>query len=309
VTDVLREGTELSGVVIENKSGRQAVLARCIVDCTGDADIAARAGLPCGKGRERDGKMQPMGMLSKVHNLDLGRARPYFRTHVTELAGEAKRIAAEGGLAPERISCGTDNLLRGDETYFNASHAHGVDGTNARHITDVAVHARREIWRNLHFMRERVPGWEGAWLATTASLLGVRETRCIRGEYTLTLEDVLEGRDFDDGICRYACWIDTHGVEPGEKPENEGRPLEPGRSYAIPYRSLLPAGVERLLVAGRCFSATHEARASARMIPACMAMGQAAGTAAALAVQGTLPLREVPPDVLRTALQKQDVIL
>ena len=309
VTDVIRQGDELCGVVIENKSGRQAVLARCVVDGTGDADIAARAGAPCGKGRETDGLMQPMGLLSKLYKLDLARARPHTLAHYAELMDAAQRLRAAGGIAPERVHGGTDNLLHEDETYFNASHAHGMDGTDARHITQVAIRARREIWRNLHFMRERVPGWERARLAATASLLGVRETRCIRGEYTLTLDDVLEGRDFDDGICRYACWIDTHGVVPGEKPECEGRPLQPGVSYAIPFRCLLPKRVDNLLVAGRCFSGTHEARASARMIPACMAMGQAAGTAAALSVREGLAPRELAIALLQDLLLRQGVVL
>lgn len=309
VTDVVMQGNELQGIVVENKSGRQAVLARCIVDGTGDADVAARAGAPCGKGRESDGLMQPIGLLSKIHNLDFARSRAYAAAHYAELTDEARRLRSADGIAPERVHPGTDNLLREDETYFNASHAHGMDGTNARDITQAAIAARREIWRNLHFMKERVPGWERAGLAATASLLGVRETRCIRGEYILTLDDVLEGRDFDDGICRYACWIDTHGVVPGERPEHEGRPLEPGVSYAIPFRSLVPKQVENLLVAGRCFSGTHEARASARMIPACMAMGQAAGAAAALSVRKALPPRELPVGLLRDHLLSQGVVL
>jgi len=309
VTDVVMQDNEVRGVIVENKSGRQAVLARCVVDATGDADVAARAGAPCGKGREADGLMQPMGLLSKIHNLDCGRSRAYAAAHYAELADEARELRSANGVAPERTHPGTDSLLREDETYFNASHVHGLDGTDARHITETAIRARREIWRNLHFMKERVPGWERAYLAATASLLGVRETRCIEGEYTLTLDDVLEGRDFDDGICRYACWIDTHGVVPGEKPEDEGRPLEPGVSYAIPFRSLVPKQVENLLVAGRCFSGTHEARASARMIPACMAMGQAAGTAAAVSVREGLPPRELPVGVLRDHLLRQGVHL
>ncbi|MBT7162150.1 MAG: FAD-dependent oxidoreductase [Victivallales bacterium] len=309
VVDVVKQAGELRGVIIENKSGRQAVLARCVVDGTGDADVAARAGVPCRKGREADGLMQPMGLLSKVHNLDPARAKAHTIAHHAELMDAAQRLRAAGGIPPERFHCGTDNLLREDETYFNASHAHGMDGTNARHITEVAIRARREIWRNLQFMKDRVPGWEHAYLGATASLLGVRETRCIQGEYTLTLDDVLEGRDFDDGICRYACWVDTHGVVPGEKPEHEGRPLQPGVSYAIPYRSLVPKLVDNLLVAGRCFSGTHEARASARMIPACMAMGQAAGTAAALSVREGLTPRELSTALLRDLLGRQGGIL
>jgi len=309
VTDVVMQGNELRGIVIENKSGRQAVLARRVIDATGDADVAVRAGAPCGKGRETDGLMQPVWLLSTVRNLDLAQARAYLAAHGAELADEARRLREANGAGPDRVHCGTDNLLREDETYFNSSHAHGVDGTNARDITEVAIGARREIWRNLHFMKERVPGWERASIGTTASLLGVRETRYIRGEYTLTLDDVLEGRNFDDAICRYACWIDTHGVVPGERPEHEGRPLAPGVSYAIPYRSLVPRQVENLLVAGRCFSGTHEARASARMIPACMAMGQAAGTAAALSVREGLPPRELPAGLLRDHLLSQGVVL
>jgi hypothetical protein len=309
VTQPIMAGNALRGAILENKAGRQAVFAKVVIDATGDADVAFRAGAVCGKGRERDGLMQPMGLLSKVHNLDFLPAREYFREHVEEIKELAKKEGAEGKPVPIRYHCGTDNILREDETYFNASHVWKQDGTDPRNLTDAAIAGRRIIWNNFLFMKRHVPGWEKAYLSATASQLGVRETRWVQGGYVLTLDDVLNARQFPDQIVRYACWIDTHSVNPGEPDPNEGRGIEPGTSYGIPYRCLVPEKTENLLVAGRCFSGVHEARASARMIPCCMAMGEAAGTAAALAVQAGLSPRNIPVDALRKQLEKQGVML
>jgi hypothetical protein len=140
-------------------------------------------------------------------------------------------------------------------------------------------------------------------------VMGVRETRRIEGEYTLTSEDVLAGRQFEDQVFRYACFVDIHEPKPGVRSKLADQNLEPGQSYGVPFRCLVPKGVENLLVAGRCLSATHGALASVRMMPACMAMGQAAGTAAALTIQDGGLVRQVNVGQLRRQLASQDVLL
>jgi ribulose 1,5-bisphosphate synthetase/thiazole synthase len=309
VAGVIVEDGVMKGVIVENKAGRRAILARIVIDATGDAEVAVRAGVPCGKGREEDGLMQPMGLLSKVKNLDLAVASSYVAAHGAELTAALKQALAANEPVPAWFDCGTDNLLRADETYFNASHVKCRDGTNPRDITYAIITGRRHIWRNLQFMKRRVPGWENAYLSATAAQLGVRETRWVHGDYVLTLDDVLGARQFPDQIARYACWVDTHNVDPNKPNPNEGKALEPGTSYGIPYRCLLPETIENLLIAGRCFSGTHEARASARMIPCCMAMGEAVGVAASACVKTGVRPRDLDAAWLRDQLKSQNVIL
>jgi FAD dependent oxidoreductase len=151
----------------------------------------------------------------------------------------------------------------------------------------------------VRFFRERVPGFANARLAATATQIGVRESRRIVGEYTLTRDDILERRTFDDAIARSAYPIDIHN------PSGSGTTthrLPPGTSYEIPYRCLVPQTVDALLVAGRCISTTHEALASTRLTPTVMTLGQAAGTAAALSIRENVQPRAVDVTALRKRL-------
>jgi phytoene dehydrogenase-like protein len=299
------EGDRLTGVLIESKSGRHAVLGKVVIDTTGDGDLAARAGVPFVIGREEDGLTQPVTLMSKVLNEDWPTAFAYVSQHYGELL---QRAEAEVG--NDFVWAGTDNYLHPEETYYNCVHVHEIDGTDVGHLSRAAVEMRRKIWRNLELLRRHVPGCAAISLITSAAQMGVRESRRIQGDYTLTIDDVLDGRQFPDQIARYACFVDIHKIAPGRTDSAYvDRSLAPGQSYGIPYRSLLPQGVEGLLVAGRCFSATHEALASARMMPACMAMGQAAGTAAALAVDAGVPPRQVAIATLQARLAADGVVL
>ncbi len=302
VAPILEDGT-LKGIIVESKSGRQAILARVVVDCTGDGDVAARAGVPFCFGREEDALTQPFTLMSKGLNMDWPQAFEYVRTHDRELLEKARELGNDFVLA------GTDNWLHAEETYFNCLHMHGVNGTQADDLSRAAIDLRRKLWANFELLRRHVPGCERLSLITTAALMGVRESRRLRGGYTLNEDDVLEGRQFDDQVFRYACFVDIHEPKPGARSRLADRRLDPGRSYGVPFRCLLPAGVENLLVAGRCLSATHAALASVRMIPSCMAMGQAAGTAAALAARRHLPARQTDPAELRRLLAAQGVLV
>jgi hypothetical protein len=158
------------------------------------------------------------------------------------------------------------------------------------------------------FLRDYCPGCEKIELLETAAQIGIRETRHILGDYVLSGDDVLKGTRFPDAIARCAYPIDIH--DPAGTRGTLRGPQESGASfYDIPYRCLLPRGVENLLVAGRCISATHEGAASARVIPACYATGQAAGTAAALSVAAGVQPRKLPPADLRESLRRDDAIV
>ena len=293
------------GVIVESKSGRHAIPAKVVIDATGDGDVAAAAGVDFQKGRTADGLMQPMTMLFKMANMDRDKAKEYVGHNLKRIREEA---AAKGETLPPYIGAGTDCLLRADETFFNTNQVFGHDGTDAEELSRAATAARRFIWESMTYARKTLAGYEDAHLAATAAQLGVRESRRIVGEYMLTAEDVLSAQKFDDAIARYACWIDIHTIDPKQKPgPHAGKGPEPGTSYDIPFRCLVPKDVDGLLVAGRCFSATHEAFASARMIPSCMAMGQAAGTAAALSSAQDIQPRDLDIAALQEALRRDDV--
>ncbi len=178
-----------------------------------------------------------------------------------------------------------------DEVTVNMTRVVDIDPLDPDDLSRAEVEARAQVMELLDFFRKDVPGFAGARIAATATQIGIRESRRIVGEYTLTADDVLNARTFDDAIARSAYPIDIHN------PAGSGtstRRLPPGASYEIPYRCLVPKGVDDLLVAGRCISTTHEALASTRLTPTVMTLGQAAGTAAALSVA-----RDVHPRAAR----------
>ena len=297
VVDAVMEGNFIRGVVVENKSGRQRVMAKVVVDATGDGDVAVKAGAPYEKGRREDGLTQPMTLNFRMGGVET--ARMPSRSELNKLYDEAK--------AKGEISIPRENLLwfptvRRGEIHFNTTRVVKVDGTSGKDLTYSEVEARRQMMRVVEFLKRRVPGFESAYLLVSGSQIGVRETRRIMGEYVMTEEDVLGARKFEDVVARGSYPIDIHS------PTGEGtviKRLPPGASYDIPYRCLVPKRVENLLVAGRCVSCTHEAQAAIRVIPICVAMGQAAGTAAALAAKLKATPRGIDITMLQKTLRKQ----
>jgi hypothetical protein len=287
---------KIDGVIIESKSGRQAILGKIIIDATGDGDIAARAGAPFDIGRDGDNLLQPVTLFFKCLNMNWPKAHAYGSENYAALVEIAKK---ENG--NDFILTGTDSYLHPEETYFNCLHEYNVDGTKVTDISKAITELRKKMWKNTEILHRYVPGCENVSLSTSASSIGIRETRRFKGAYQLTIDDVLNGRQFDDQTYRYACFVDIHEPEPGKKSKYSDRSLKPGMSYGIPYRCLLPKTIDNLLIAGRCFSATHEALASARMMPSCMAMGEAAGTAAAISIKE----HQMPGDINVKDLQKQ----
>ncbi|MBN1492376.1 MAG: FAD-dependent oxidoreductase [Phycisphaerae bacterium] len=315
-TDVVMDGDRIRGVLIESKAGREAILARVVVDCTGDADVAVRAGVPCEKGDEQGG-MQPPTLMFCMVGVDTEKLRrclrnapetyrvdfippAYFgqndRFIVVGLRQQIQAAQAAGlVIATERTILITG--LRQGDVWVNMTRVKGVDGTNPRSLAVGETEARRQISDIVRYLIEYVPGFEQAHFSKAAPFLGIRETRRIVGRYVMTRDDVLSCRRFDDAIAVASYPIDLH------RPDDNDCTLEwCGDCYDIPYRSLLPGGVMNLLVAGRCISTTHEAMAAIRVMSTCMATGEAAGRAAAMAVRGEgLPAR-IDVAVLRAEL-------
>jgi hypothetical protein len=180
-----------------------------------------------------------------------------------------------------------------------------VDATDPVQLTHAEIEGRRQAWEYARFLREQVPGFERAVMVTTSPAIGVRESRRVHGRHRLSAADVLAGRRFDDEVALCGAPIEDHHAGA----DTRWRYVPDAGVYGIPYRCLLPVGVEGLLVAGRCFSATHDAHASARSMGTCMAMGQAAGTAAALAAAGGGLPGELPAGALRARLRDDGAVL
>ena len=316
--EVLVENGRVAGVVVTSKGGRQEIRARRVIDATGDGDIATWAGVPFEKGRTSDGKMQRMSLVFKLGNVDLPRAFADIGKGAAwaplPLSGESYPVWWSATLAKyadtvaeEDLFLGIDefwgNTVRARETNINASRLQGLDGTQARDLSTGEIEGKRQVFKLAAFLRRCVAGFENSYVLATAPFIGVRETRRMIGEYQLTGEDCLSGRKFEDGIAKVGYPIDIHDPTSGK---TLFTPIGgPDGSYDIPYRSLVPKGIDDLLLAGRCISTTHEAMASTRTMITGMMVGQAAGTAAALSLaQGVHP-RELDPALLRGELRAQ----
>lgn len=316
----------VEGAVFATVAGERECRAAYTIDATADAYVAASAGVATQQGDER-GRVQPASLMFRLSHVDLSKTATYVRMHPDQMRTSLK---AHERLAPAMTAvAGLYDLWNGalehgevdiprelvsffitpypDEVSVNMTRVTNIDPLDPDDLTRAEIEARAQVMQLLEFFRSRVPGFENARIAATGAQIGIRESRRIVGEYTLTRDDVLQARHFPDAVARSAYPIDIHN------PAGSGtvtHRMPEGQSYEIPYRCLLPASVERLLVAGRCISTTHEALASTRLTPTVMTLGQAAGTAAALAKHsGNEALRKIDTERLRTILKDDGVLL
>jgi hypothetical protein len=281
-TDVIIEGGRIAGVIVDGKRGLLKLTGRVIIDATGDADVCHQAGVPY----ERAGDIDPAQTLTttfRMVNVDVERAGAFGKQAIWSKMEEA---AATGDYdLPRREGSWHVTTQQGVIHTIMTRVAH-LDGTDPVALTRAEIEGRKQAFEYARFMRDFVPGYEQADLSWLNPSIGVRETRRVYGRYRLTRDDCLRARKFEDAIGACGAPIEDHG--PGA--DTKWVYLPEGMTYDIPYRTLLPQDVEGLLVAGRCFSATHDAHASCRSMAQTMAMGQAAGTAAALAIrEDTMP--------------------
>jgi hypothetical protein len=315
--DVVRcEDGALEAVILAGKSGLGLARARVFVDATGDADLAARAGCPFAQGDD-DGRTQGMTLCFTVAGGNRTAYLEYVhRTGDGYLAALVARARAAGDFdLPDASLVG---LSFKSETVAGANmgHVYGADATNAASVSDAERAGRRVVEKLMPFLRKYVPGQQALTLVSTGPHIGVRESRRIVGDYTLTLDDYLACRTFSDDIARCAYFIDLHAVtsesaarartiSDAETGRAKNHALPPGRSHGIPYRCLLPQGAPNLIVAGRALSAERAVQGAARVMPYCFAMGEAAGLAAALAAPSGGRLRDVPISDLQVRLRAQ----
>jgi len=287
----------IESVTIYNKSGISKLYAKTFVDATGDGDIAYMAGAEWEQGNAEN-KVQPMTMKFRMKGVDVEAVKSYMvhnpsQFYEKSLVGELDRLPLTGVMGfykqweEAKLPIAREGILffagpGEDEVLVNVSRVSGLDPTRAEHLTEAEFEGRRQVLMLEQFFRQSIPGFERASVSEVGSQIGVRETRRIIGRHVLDGMDVLDGRRFDDVIARSGYPIDIHN------PEGKGVTanfIREGGAYDIPYRSIVPLSVSNLLLAGRCISTTHEAQATTRLTPSCMAIGQAAGTAAALAAR------------------------
>jgi hypothetical protein len=296
VQDAEVQKGRVEGVVVATKQGLRRIAAKVVIDASGDADVCHYAGLPYELAGERE-PAQTLTTTFRMANVDLERRRALPKAEFHRLMAEA---AGSGRYDLPRRE-GSDHPMAAAGMTATIMTRVQANATDPEILTGAEIEGRRQALEYVRFLRDRVPGYEKADLAGFGVQIGVRETRRVHGEYRLTREDVLEARQFDDQIGLCGAPLEDHH----SGADTKWQYLPVGKCVGIPFRTLVAKGAENVLVAGRCFSATHDAHASVRSMAQCMAMGQAAGTAAAL---GPSP-REVRFSDLRARLEAQGAVL
>lgn len=285
--DCIKDGNRIEAVVVHSKSGFGLVKGKMFVDCTGDGDLAARAGAPFERG-DAEGFCQPMTTCFKLANLNF----PYDSIRTPEFARFYQQKHKE---AQERgeLSCVRENLLTfptmyKDTVHFNTTRICGYDATNGLELSEAEIIGRQQVREYLKWMRNELPGFEDAELINMGDI-GVRESRRVIGQYYLTADELVNCCKFPDAVVRGNYQVDVHN------PRGTGTMLKvipPGEFYEIPYGCIVPQKIENLTIGGRSISADIAAHSSLRIMPTVCSIGQAAGIAAAMAVKNnTLPVK------------------
>ena len=306
----IMESNKTTGVVIESKSGREAVMAKVVIDASGDGDIAAKAGVPFTKGREDDGKMQPMTLMFKVGGVDTKRAvfLDSFEDTCQVPEGDLQTLGKKTLPFPAGHILLYRTTLPGIVT-CNMTNCIEVDGTKAGDLTKAEYECRKQMNPIVDFLRRYVPGYEKCFVISSASIIGVRETRHLEGEYTLTEKDILCARIFEDWVVTKAYFnFDVHNIS-GSGLDKSGAQKEfaQAKGYTIPYRCFIPRKIENLMFCGRNISGNHLAHSNYRVMPICANMGQAIGNAAALCIYKNVTPRELNASDLQKKLKSQGV--
>lgn len=320
VAPVLDSGA-ITGVVVESKSGREAIMARRIIDATGDADVASRAGAIVSKAPREElmgaSVMFSMSGVNKTEFIEHIKADPQTYSDwaggewTIETSGKEDDMfspflrkpfeqAIKAGLIPDTLNtiCGTWGSIsdQGDLSYLNLVHLAGIDGTNADDLSKGEIDGRRQAMLAVQALKQFMPGCHNAKLRNFGMTIGLRETRKIDGIYNMTANDVREQGRFDDSIGIFPEFIDGYGIL-----------ILPttGRYFQLPYRALLPQGVENLLVAGRSIGGDRDSHAAIRNMMCCAVTGQGAGVAAAVSLQQQSAVSEVDVGLVQKELLNQ----
>ena len=300
--DAICDGDKILGATVINKSGKTDIYAKITIDATGDGDIAARSGAKFVLGRESDNKMQPATLMFKIGGVDYDKAvfLGSFESTYDTPKGELQALAKEHIPYPAGHILTYESTLPGVVT-CNMTNAIDIDGTNADDLTHATLTCRRQMDDIVKFLREFVPGYENCYVISSASLMGIRETRHFKGKYTLNEQDILEAKIFDDYVVKDAYFnFDVHNIT-GAGLDKTGvqKQFSQEKGYTIPYRCLLPEIKENLLLCGRNISGTHIAHSNFRVMPICVGIGEAAGVAAYISVSQNCSLNDIDAKEIR----------
>ena len=322
VSDTIVENGKVKGVIIESKAGREVILAKTVIDCTGDGDVAFRAGVECNKGDENGG-MQPPTLMFLMRGVEVQKLRDaicnepekydmdvmptsQFRKEKFITVGLRGRII-EAQQKGYKVPVSRTILITGlgaDEIWVNMTRVSGVDSTDPVSYTKGEHDARQQMYEVIAYLKDFVPGFENAWLERAAAFMGIRESRVIVGKYVMTAQDILEQKPFEDAIAVAGYPVDIHHAKGGDCTM-----LFCEDAYQIPYGVLVPEKIEGLLVAGRCSAMDHEAMAATRVMSTCMALGEAAGVAARIAVADNVEVSAVDVSKVQQALLENGAFL
>lgn len=312
--DCIAEDGHIDAAVVSMKEGLAVIRAKTFIDATGDADITHMAGLPTILGDAETGDMQPCSLFFEVGNIDR-----------EKYIGELERRKAAGELGVPAKCCWSWLVEEGKRTgewtiardeignyeqnipgrfKINCTRMANIDATDTQQVTQAMIDGRRQVQQIVAFMKKYVPGCEDIQVLQVASALGVRESRHIVGRYQLTVEDIMARKHFEDAICTFGYAVDVHNSTGG------GVHFQCVNDYyTIPFRCLVPVGCDNLLAAGRCISGTSGAAASYRVMPACVATGEAAGMAAAMALKDNVAPGDVDIEKLRAKLLENGAVI
>lgn len=310
VQAAVRTGERVERLILATTAGLHEATARVFVDASGDANLCHFAGFPY----ELAGDLEPAQTLTttfKLVNVDIARRKQINKEAFHALmaraaeSGEYRLPRKEGSDHITPVAHMTATIMTRLDSYRRTEEGRVINATDPQLLSDSEQEGRRQALEYIRFLRDKVPGYETSQLATFGTTIGVRETRRVYGEYRINREETLSARQFEDqiGLCG-APIEDHHGGA-----DTRWSYLPEGKCVGIPYRTLIPKGAENLFVAGRCFSATHDAHASIRSMGQCMVMGQAAGTAAALCASRNLTPQALPISELRDRLRSHGAVL
>lgn len=311
------DNNTISGILVSSKRGLEIIKATVVIDCTGDGDVAYRSGVPYEMGNQELNLIQPATMFFHISNVDPDAVEADIQANIHNFYRKdgvnyrsfhwrVTQARENGDWDLNRVSIGMFRMPKPDEWCVNTSRIMGVNSTDNESLTNAELIGRQQVYKILHFLQKYVPGCENARIKSIASHIGIRESRHIQGDYRLTAEDLLNSKVPEDSILLAANSVDVHGRF--GPTSNEYVPIK-GKYYGVPYRCLIPKGIEQLLIAGRCVSADSTAAGAIRVMPPCMGMGEAAGVAAALSVKEGITVRRIDVQNLRKVLKDRGAYL
>jgi len=317
VAAALRDGSRITHCICESKSGREAFAAGAFIDCTGDGDLAARAGCGFdlgrpsmgqgGEGPERAGETQPMSLMCLVTGIDREATAAFHDREGRPWAASKDALLAEFKRAGVEPSYGKPTIFEiHPELYaWMINHEYGVLGTDAAQLTAATMQAREELHRDIDALRMLGGIWKDVRIVATAAQIGVREGRRIHGRYTVTVDDAVAARTHEDAVCRVTFGIDVHSTSKTHSTGIEGGKVKGlTKPYDIPLRALIAKDADGLLMAGRCISGDFLAHSSYRVTGNAVAMGEAAGICAAVAASKKCMPHEVAWDAIAGRLKE-----